>query len=69
MYQSRHLDDVFSDSNFSDERVMIMRRNTTKNFGTGNRTAVEDRSKKYIPGPGQYEAFSSFGGSFVPTLN
>ena len=31
-----------------------MKRNTARNFGTGNRKAVEDKSKLDIPGPGQY---------------
>lgn len=47
-----------------------MRRNTTKNFGTGNRSAVEDRSKQNNPGPGNYESFSSFGGGqMVPRVS
>ncbi len=56
------LDDVYNaDSLFSEDRVKLMRRNTTKNFGTGHRVYVEDRSKTDIPGPGQYNNFSSFG--------
>lgn len=56
------VDDIFNaDSDFSEERVRLMRRNTTKNFGTGHRVHVEDRSKVNVPGPGQYNNFSSFG--------
>jgi hypothetical protein len=57
------------DSNFSDKKVTVMRRNTARNFGTAKRSALEDRSKKNIPGPGHYKSFSSFGDSFVPNIS
>jgi hypothetical protein len=46
-----------------------MRRNTTKNFGTSNRHAVEDKNKVSVPGPGQYESFSCFGNGFKPRIS
>ena len=46
-----------------------MRRNTTRNFGTGNRAPVEDRTKDNNPGPGQYEPFSCFGGGYIPKVS
>jgi hypothetical protein len=68
MYLLPNVDDVFGDSEFSENRVQILRRNTAKQFGTGRRMNVEDRSKVSVPGPGQYESFSSFSNSFVPNV-
>jgi hypothetical protein len=40
MYLYDNLDDVFADSDFSENRMQIMRRNTAKQFGTGRRMHV-----------------------------
>ena len=59
-----------NDSSFSDQRVKMLRRNTAKTFTSGRRTPVHDTTKHAVPGPGQYQSFSSFGGSqFVPSVN
>jgi hypothetical protein len=46
MYFSIKLDDVVnSDSVFSEYKMRAMRRNTTRNFGTGKRSTLEETTK------------------------
>jgi len=57
-----YIDDLFNnDSRFSDLKVELMRQTTTKPFGTDSRKGPEYRHKLFVPGPGMYNTFSSFG--------
>lgn len=50
------VDNINKDYSLDESRF----KNTVKSFGTSDRPAPEDRSKKLVPGPGYYEIFSEF---------
>ena len=54
-----------SDSRYSPEKIEMMRRTRTKLFGTAVRRGPEDRSRLFVPGPGEYQTFSAFDSEYV----
>ena len=60
-----YIDDLFNkDSSFSHSKVEKMRNTYTRAFGTDKRKGPEYRHKLFVPGPGLYETFSSFGTNY-----
>lgn len=56
--------DLFnSESKYSDSKVEEMRHTTAKLFGTDKRKGPEYAHKRFVPGPGMYDTFSTFGES------
>lgn len=54
MYIFINEDNIGKDYSKSDSNM----RRTTKSFGSSYRPGPEDKSKKYVPGPGMYQTFS-----------
>ncbi len=41
-----------------------MRHTTSKPFGTDKRKGPEEKHRLFVPGPGMYDTFSTFGNNF-----